>query len=196
MTDRQFTNPLKGTVSPQVKIVPGNACRPQRLEAKFKLEMLHWLAIKQIWKIDCLPEQWQCLPRSICNKTWRQQDCRMLKWNGHLSSVMSCFFYEPSAIVWSSSVLSFLYYSKTSAVWNSNVWSSITSQTQSACKIALSNQASCSSETLWCWGSTFSLVKSLFHRGFKTDFIKCSISKWATHHSRKVMATLATWAVV
>lgn len=98
------------------------------------------------------------------------------------------------AIVWSSFVLHFLYYSKTSAVWNSNIWSSITSQTQSVCKIALSNQASCCS-AVGCCRSVYSLVKSLFHRGFKTDFIKCSISKWATHHSRKVMATLATWAV-
>lgn len=47
---------------------------------------------------------------------------------------------------------------------------------------------------LQCCGSVFSLVKSLFHRGFKTDFIKCSISKWATHPSWKVMSTPATRA--
>lgn len=48
MTDRQFTNPLKGTVSPLVKTVPGYACRPWRLEAKSKLEILYRLAITQI----------------------------------------------------------------------------------------------------------------------------------------------------
>lgn len=148
MTDRQFTNPLKGTVSPLVKIVPGYACRPQRLEAKSKLEMLYWLAIKQIWKIDCLPRQW-CLPRSIWNMIWLQHDCRMLKWNGHLSSVMSCFFMNQRyRVIFQCALLPVL--QQTSAVWNSNVWSSITSQTQSACKIALSNQASCCSATLWC----------------------------------------------
>lgn len=44
MTDRQFANPLKETVSPLVKIV----CHPQRLEANSKLEMLYRLAITQM----------------------------------------------------------------------------------------------------------------------------------------------------
>lgn len=48
MTDRQLHNPLKETVSPLVKTVPGYACRPQRLEAKSNLEMLSRLAIRQI----------------------------------------------------------------------------------------------------------------------------------------------------
>lgn len=89
MTDRQFSNPLKGTVSPLVKTVPGYACRPQRLEAKSNLEMLYRLAIRQIWKIDCR------LPRSIWNMIWLHHECRMLEWNGHLSSVTSLFFNEP-----------------------------------------------------------------------------------------------------
>lgn len=37
MTDRQLHNPLKETVSPLVKTVPGYACRPQRLEARIQL---------------------------------------------------------------------------------------------------------------------------------------------------------------
>lgn len=48
MTDRQFANPLKETVSPLVKIVPGYVCHPQRLEANSKLEMLYRLAITQM----------------------------------------------------------------------------------------------------------------------------------------------------
>lgn len=191
MTDRQFTNPLKGTVSPLVKTVPGCACRPRRLEAKSKLEMLYRLAITQIWEIDCLPQQWQRLPEFIWNMIWLQHDCRMPEWKRTFVVCRVLIF------LWTAAyrvIFPFLHYSKTSAGWNSNVWSSITSQTQSACKIALSNQASHAALALWRCGSVFSLVKSLFHRGFKADFIKCSISKWATHHSRKVMATPATWA--
>lgn len=37
MTDRHFTNPLKGTVSPLVKIVPGCVCRPRRLESQIQV---------------------------------------------------------------------------------------------------------------------------------------------------------------
>lgn len=48
MTDRQVPNPLKRTLSPLVKTVPGYACCPERLEAKSKLAMLHRLTIRQI----------------------------------------------------------------------------------------------------------------------------------------------------
>lgn len=37
MTDRQLRNPLKETLSPLVKTVPGDACRPQRLEAQIQV---------------------------------------------------------------------------------------------------------------------------------------------------------------
>lgn len=52
MTDRQFPNPLKRTVSPLVKTVPSYACCPERLEAKSKLVMLYRLAISQMGKTD------------------------------------------------------------------------------------------------------------------------------------------------
>lgn len=153
--------------------------------------MLYWLAITQIWKIDCLPQQWQTSAqihlKYDLTSAWLQ-GARVKR------TFVVCYvliILWTRAIVSSSSVFPFLYYSKTSAVWNSNVWSSITSQNQSVCKIALSNQASCCSALQYC-RSVFSLVKSLFHMGFKMDFIKCSISKWATHHFRNVMATLAS----
>lgn len=37
MTDRQLRNPLKETLSPLVKTVPGDACRPQRLETQIQV---------------------------------------------------------------------------------------------------------------------------------------------------------------
>lgn len=82
---------------------------------------------------------------------------------------MPLIFDGRPAIVWSSSTLPFLWHSQTSAAPNSNVWSSITSQIQSVCEIALSNQASrCAS--LCRRSSVFSLVKSLFRMSFKNQF--------------------------
>lgn len=48
MTDRQLANPLKETVSPLVKNVPGFTRWPGRLGAKSNLGMLHSLAITQM----------------------------------------------------------------------------------------------------------------------------------------------------
>ena len=63
MPDRQLSNPLKGTVSPLVKTVPGYVCCPQRLEAKSKLEMLYtnmknWLLPAQIHLTYDLTSAW------------------------------------------------------------------------------------------------------------------------------------------
>lgn len=178
MTDRQFTNPLKGTVSPLVKSVPALCRRPQRLDAKSKFgNVIPISNYTNIWKEKkkkemkrrgSLPLQWML---QKTDSTW----CRKLKWNGHLSSAAFLAFYNffmsMCHLLIFQCVPPFLYYSKTSAVWNSNVWSSITSQTQSACEIALSNLARCCSAQ-WSCRSALSLVESLVHRRFQTDFYK------------------------
>lgn len=169
--------------------------RPQWLETKSKLEMLYWLAITEIRREEMTASS----PISdVCPDIYLKNDLTAawlqdaeVKWMFVFCYKDVLIFLWTGAIVSSPNVFPFLHYSKTSAVWN--IWSSITPQTQSACKIALSNQVSCCSALLCC-RSAVSLVKWLFLMGFKTDFIKCSISKWATHHSRKVMATLATRA--
>lgn len=182
MTDRQFYNPLKGTVSPLVKTVPGYACCPQRLEAKSKLEILYRLAIRQIRKIV-----FSDLSKYDLTSVWLQdaavKQTFVIFYVIFFSFLMShwylvIFKWAPPPVL----------QQKTSAVLSSNVWSSISTQTQSVCKIALSYQASCYS-TLYCCRSVFSLVKSTFHKSFKTDFIKCSISKWAPPHPGQVRAT-------
>lgn len=45
MTDRQISNPLKGTVSPLVKTVPCHACRPLRLETESKMKTVTPISI-------------------------------------------------------------------------------------------------------------------------------------------------------
>lgn len=123
MTDRQFANPLKETVSPLVKIVPGYACHPQRLEANSKLEMLYRLAITQMK--NRLPPSAVTTSAQIHLKydltSALLQDAEV-KWTFVVCYVflfnLSCDLPERSP---------FLYYSKTSAVRNSNVGSSITS---------------------------------------------------------------------
>lgn len=107
------------------------------------------------------------------NMIWLHLGFRMLerekKENGRSSSDMPLIFDGLPAIVWSSSTLPFLWHSRTSAAPNSNVWSSITSQIQSVCEIALSNQAS-RSASLCRRSSVFSLVKSRFRMSFKNQF--------------------------
>lgn len=143
--------------------------------------------LKNVTPISIWTNMKNCqLPWSIWNMIRLQRN--EMKW-----TFVLCYVFKSSwttAFVWSSSALPFLCCSKTSAVRKSTDWSSITSQTQSVCKIALPNQASCCSAQC-CFISVLSLVKSLVHMSFKTDFIKCSISKWAPQHSRKAMATLA-----
>lgn len=199
MTDRQFTNPLKGTVVPS-----GKNCSRLRVsssEIRSQIQVGNVIPISNytnMKKLTAFLSGDNVCPApseirfdfSVTAGCRSETDVRrLLRLDFFITRRYRVIFQ------WSPPPTPFPYYSKTSAVWNSNVWSSITSQTQSACEIALSNQAFMLS--LLCNASNQSspLSNPCFIGGFKTDFIKCSISKWATHHSRKVMATLVTWAV-
>lgn len=191
MTDRQLTNPLKGTVSPLVKIVPGYASSPEIIRTKSKLEMLYWLAITQIWWKKWLP------PPSISdvcqNLSKISFDCSVTARCWSEMDVCLVFFLWASAILSSPNMFPFLHYSKTSAVWN--VWSSITPQNPISARNCVIKPGFRAALLCFAADQGSPLLNDFFHMGFKTDFIKCSISKWASHHSRKVKATLATWAV-
>lgn len=105
----------------------------------------------------------------------------MLKWNGHLSSVISSFLTyrvifqsTPPSCITAKHLLLETQMSGALLPPKLNQHARLRYQIKPRAALLCSAVDQCSP-----------LVKSLFHRGFKTDFIKCSISKWATHYSRK-----------
>lgn len=184
MTDRQFANPLKGTVSPLVRTVPGCALPRRPREIRSRIQVGNVVAISNYTNMmKKKKEKKKTQSASVCAMTTsacnyqqydltaeRRQDaesqtdiCRLLRLDFFmpLSSDLaptptstSPHLLPPSLLLLSSCITA-----KHLLFETQNVWSSITSQTQSAGEIALSNQAPC------CGGSAVSPVKSLFHRG-------------------------------
>lgn len=118
MTDRQFTNPLKGTVSPLVKIVPWLCVSSTEIRSQIQLgDVIPISNYTNMKKSTASPQQW--LP-PIHLKIWFDFSITA-GWCGEADiRHLSFLILWSSAIVWSSSALPFLYYSKTSAIWDSN----------------------------------------------------------------------------